>query len=209
MVLDCIASGCMWVDMRALGVDVVVTAPQKGWSGPPCAGLVMMSERARQRVQATTSNSFSIDLKKWCSIMETYEAGGHAYHATMPTMALRDVRDALAETRAFGFAAAAKAQAQLGAAVRQVTKTAGLTDVACAGCSAPTVVVSRAWPGAGDIVKAFGGKGVQVAAGVPLELGEGADYKAFRIGLFGLDKLADIDNTVKQFEAALKEVKSC
>lgn len=208
LVLDCIASGCMWVDMRALGVDVVITAPQKGWSGPPCAGFVMMSERARQRVQATTSNSFSIDLKKWCSIMETYEAGGHAYHATMPTMALREVRDALAETRAFGFAAAAKAQAQLGAAVRQVTKTAGLTDVACAGCSAPTVVVSRAWPGAGDIVKAFGGKGVQVAAGVPLELGEGADYKAFRIGLFGLDKLADINRTVKQFGDALKEVKS-
>jgi aspartate aminotransferase-like enzyme len=169
----------------------------------------MMSERARQRVQATASNSFSIDLKKWCSIMETYESGGHAYHATMPTMALRDVRDALMETRAFGLAAAAKAQAQLGAAVRQVTKSAGLTDVACSGCSAPTVVVSRAWPQAGDIVKAFGAKGVQVAGGVPLELGEGSDYKAFRIGLFGLDKLADIGGTVKRLDAALREVKGC
>ena len=139
--------------------------------------------------------------------METYESGGHAYHATMPTMALRDVRDALMETRAFGLAAAAKAQAQLGAAVRQVTKSAGLTDVACSGCSAPTVVVSRAWPQAGDIVKAFGAKGVQVAGGVPLELGEGSDYKAFRIGLFGLDKLADIGGTVKRLDAALREVK--
>lgn len=205
LVLDCIASGCMWVDMRALGVDIIVTAPQKGWSGPPCAGFVMMSERARQNVQATTSNSFSIDLKKWCSIMETYESGGHAYHATMPTMALRDVRDALHDTRAFGLSAAAQAQAQLGAAIRQVTKRHGLADVACDGCCAPTVVVSRAWPGAGDIVKAFGAKGVQVAAGVPLELGEGTDYKAFRIGLFGLDKLADTNRATMQFEAALKE----
>jgi aspartate aminotransferase-like enzyme len=208
LVLDCIASGCMWVDMRALGVDVVVTAPQKGWSGPPCAGLVMMSERARLKVQATTSDSFSIDLKKWCGIMEAYEGGGHAYHATMPTMALRQVRDALKATRAFGFAAAADAQAQLGVAIRHITKRAGLVDVACGGCAAPTVVVSRAWPGAGDIVKAFGAKGVQIAAGVPLELGEGPDYKAFRIGLFGLDKLVDISRTAKQFEAVLQEVQN-
>ena len=208
LVLDCIASGCLWVDMRALGVDVIVSAPQKGWSGPPCAGFVLMSDRARQSVQATTSNSFALDLKKWCSIMETYESGGHAYHATMPTMALVKVRDALHETRSFGFAAAARAQEELGGAVRQVMKDAGLQDVAGAGCSAPTVVVSRAWPAAGDIVKAFGAQGVQVAAGVPLELGEGADYKAFRIGLFGLDKLGDISRTVKRFEAALKAVKS-
>jgi aspartate aminotransferase-like enzyme len=208
LVLDCIASGCMWVDMRALGVDVVITAPQKGWSGPPCAGFVMMSQRARRAVQATCSDSFSLDLKKWCSIMETYESGGHAYHATMPTMALRQVRDALHETRAFGLAAAAEAQAELGAAVRHVARKHGLVDVACAGSCAPTVVVSRAWHGAGDIVKAFGAKGVQVAAGVPLELGEGADYKAFRIGLFGLDKLANISRTAMQFEAALKEVKN-
>jgi aspartate aminotransferase-like enzyme len=208
LVLDCIASGCMWVDMRALGVDVIVTAPQKGWSGPPCAGFVMMSERARQAVQSTTSNSFSIDLKKWCSIMETYEGGGHAYHATMPTTALRQVRDALNETRTFGLSAAAKAQAELGAAIRQVTKNYGLIDVACAGCCAPTVVVSRAWTGAGDIVKAFAAKGVQVAAGVPLELGEGADYKSFRIGLFGLDKLSNISRTTMQFETALKDVKN-
>ncbi len=208
LVLDCIASGCIWVDMRALGVDVVVTAPQKGWSGPPCAGFVMMSERARQTVQATTSSSFSVDLKKWCSIMEAYESGGHAYHATMPTMALRQVRDALNETRAFGLLAAANAQAELGVAIRQVTQKHGLIDVACAGCCAPTVVVSRAWPGAGDIVKAFGTKGVQVAAGVPLELGEGSDYRAFRIGLFGLDKLVNISRTTVQFEAALKEVKN-
>jgi aspartate aminotransferase-like enzyme len=209
LVLDCIASGCLWVDMRNLGVDVIVSAPQKGWSGPPCAGFVMMSERARRLVDASTSSSFTLDLKKWCSIMEAYEAGGHAYHATMPTMALRAARDALLDTRAFGFAAAAAAQQQLGAAVRRITKSAGLIDVACCGCSAPTVVVCRSWPGAADVASAFKAKGVQVAAGVPLQLGEGDDYKAFRIGLFGLDKLSNIERTVKQLEAALTEVKSC
>jgi len=46
-VLDCIASGTIWVDMQATGVDVVISAPQKGWSASPCCGLVMLSALAR------------------------------------------------------------------------------------------------------------------------------------------------------------------
>ena len=63
-VLDCIASGCAWVDMKDTGVDVLISAPQKGWSAQPSAGLVMMNDAAHARVKDTVSTSFAVDLGK-------------------------------------------------------------------------------------------------------------------------------------------------
>lgn len=203
MVLDCVASGCVWVDMAATGVDVLISAPQKGWSAQPCAGLVMLSERARERVEATTSDSFALDLKKWLVIMEAYVAGGHAYHATMPTDALRVFRDTLEETRAAGFAAMAEAQWDLGERVRAMIAERGIGSVAAEGFGAPGVVVSYAPTPEIQSGRAFAAQGVQIAAGVPLQVGEPEGFSTFRIGLFGLDKLRDVDGTVARLRAAL------
>ncbi|MEM9435012.1 MAG: aminotransferase class V-fold PLP-dependent enzyme [Pseudomonadota bacterium] len=202
MVLDCIASGCVWVDMQATGVDVLISAPQKGWSAQPCAGLVMMSERARRKIEETESDSFAIDLKKWLSIMETYEAGGHAYHATMPTDALRAFRDTMLETREYGFAKLAEAQWRLGTEVRAVLAAKGIQSVAADGFGAPGVVVSYTEDGAVQNGSKFAARGTQIAAGVPLQCDEPDDFRTFRIGLFGLDKLYDTQATV----AALSQV---
>jgi aspartate aminotransferase-like enzyme len=202
-VLDCIASGTLWVDMRALGVDVLITAPQKGWSGTPGAGLVMLSERAKQRIGATKTTSFALDLAKWLQIMETYEGGSHAYHATMPTDGLRRLRDLMIETEKFGFEKLRERQIELGRKVRKLLADRGMPSVAGPGYEAPCVVVSYT-PHA-DIVARFGKAGAQVAAGVPLMVGEPADYRAFRIGLFGLDKLGDVDGTVARLEQALNQ----
>lgn len=206
MVLDCIASGCVWVDMGALGVDVLISAPQKGWSASPSAGLVMLSPRAEERLAATTSNSFALDLKKWRSIMAAYEGGGHAYHATMPTDALVGFRDAMAETRAMGFEAAKAAQWDLGRKVRALLAARGVVSVAAEGFGAPGVVVSYTDDPEVQTGKKFLGLGYQIAAGVPLQVGEGADFRTFRIGLFGLDKLKDVDGTVARLTAALDQV---
>ncbi|HET8696906.1 MAG TPA: aminotransferase class V-fold PLP-dependent enzyme [Gammaproteobacteria bacterium] len=195
-VLDCIASGTLWVDMKALGVDVLITAPQKGWSGTPGAALVMLGERAHERVKATKSTSFAMDLAKWLSIMETYEGGGHAYHATMPTDSLRRLRDLMAETERFGFERARERQIELGRRVRALLAERGFPSVAAPGFEAPCVVVSYTTDA--DLVTKFAKAGAQVAAGVPLQCGEPADYRAFRIGLFGLDKLGDVDGTVSR-----------
>jgi aspartate aminotransferase-like enzyme len=200
-VLDCIASGTLWVDMKALGVDVLITAPQKGWSGTPGAALVMLGERAHERVKATKSTSFSMDLAKWLSIMETYEGGGHAYHATMPTDSLRRLRDLMVETERFGFERAREQQIELGRRVRALLAERGFPSVAAPGFEAPCVVVSYTTDA--DLVTKFAKAGAQVAAGVPLQCGEPADYRAFRIGLFGLDKLADVDGTVARLADAL------
>ena len=54
--------------------------------------------------------------------------------------------------------------------------------------------------------KPFIEQGLQVAAGVPLQCGEPEDYKSFRIGLFGLDKLLHIDRTLAHLETALKSI---
>ena len=202
-VLDCVASGAMWVDMAASGVDVLVSAPQKGWSSTPCAGLVMLGDAARERIDATTSSSFSMDLKKWLSIMETHEKGQNAYHATLPTDSLAQLRDAMQETAAMGFDAARNAQAAIGQRVRALLEARGIASVAAQGFQAPCVIVS--YTGRSDFqnTQAFIKQGLQIAAGVPLACDEGSDFKSFRIGLFGLDKLKNPDRTVASFERAL------
>ncbi|MEM9795311.1 MAG: aminotransferase class V-fold PLP-dependent enzyme [Pseudomonadota bacterium] len=206
MVLDCIASGCVWVDMRALGVDVLISAPQKGWSAQPCAGLVMLSERGRARVEARDSDSFAIDLKKWLGIMDAYLGGGHAYHATMPTDALRAFRDTLHETRDYGFARLKSAQWELGTRVREMLAAKGLRSVAAPGFEAPGVVVCYAPSDEVRTGAAFAALGMQVAAGVPLQCDEPADFATFRIGLFGLDKLQDVDGTVARLQQVVDRV---
>ncbi len=205
-VLDCIASGAMWVDMAEIGVDVLVSAPQKGWSGSPCAGLVMLGQRAVDAMAHTTSTSFSCDLAKWLQIMQAYENGGHAYHATMPTDALTNFRDVVLETREFGYERAKSAQLSLGERVRGVLAEAGFKSVAVGPFAAPGVVVSHT--DAPDIKSgaAFAAEGVQIAAGVPLQVDEPADFSTFRIGLFGLDKLKDVDRAVSVFAEVLRKV---
>ena len=206
MVLDCIASGCVWVDMKALGVDVLISAPQKGWSASPSAGLVMMSARAEARLAETTSDSFAIDLRKWHDIMKAYEAGGHAYHATMPTDALRLFRETVRETRDYGFDRLKEAQWRLGDAVRKALAERGVTSVAADGFVAPGVVVGYTNDPDVQNGKAFAAKGMQIAAGVPLQVGEPEDFRTFRLGLFGLDKLYDVDATVARLTKVLDEV---
>jgi aspartate aminotransferase-like enzyme len=205
-VLDCIASGAIWVDMKATGVDILVSAPQKGWSGSPCCAFVMLSERARAAIDASTSSSFSVDLKKWLQIMEAYEAGGHAYHATLPTDALTRTRDVMLETRAYGFDRLRAEQFELGHKVRAMLQAHGLRSVAAEGWQAPGVVVSYTDDDGLHSGKAFLGQGIQAAAGVPLQCDEPAGFKTFRIGLFGLDKLHHADRTVDRLEAALVHV---
>lgn len=205
-VLDCIASGCVWVDMRAVGVDVLISAPQKGWSASPSAGLVMLSPTALARLEATTSSSFALDLKKWRGVMAAYEGGGHAYHATLPTDALRGFRDAMAETKSFGFARAAAAQWQLGRAVRALLAARGYPSVAAEGFGAPGVVVSFTDDPEIQNGRKFLAQGVQIAAGVPLQVGEPEGFRSFRIGLFGLDKLYDVEGTVARVARALDAV---
>ena len=205
-VLDCIASGALWVDMQATGVDVLVSAPQKGWSGSPCCAFVMLSERARAAIDATTSSSFAADLKKWLQIMETYEGGGHAYHATLPTDALAATRDVMLETRAYGFEKLRAEQLELGRRVRALLAAKGLRSVAAEGFQAPGVIVSYTDDAGLHTGKAFLGEGLQTAAGVPLQCDEPADFKTFRIGLFGLDKLHHIDRTVANLDEALTRI---
>jgi aspartate aminotransferase-like enzyme len=205
-VLDCIASGTVWVDMQALGVDVLVSAPQKGWSGTPCCGLVMLSEAARTAIEDTTSSSFACDLKKWLEIMEAYENGGHAYHATMPTDGLRTLRAVMAETDAIGFDTVKTAQLELGRRVRELLASRGIQSVAAPGFEAPGVVVCYTDDDDVKTGRKFLDAGMQIAAGVPLQCDEPAGFKTFRIGLFGLDKLSDVDEAVSRFEAALDSV---
>ena len=206
MVLDCIASGCAWIDMEATGVDVLISAPQKGWSASPSAGLVMMNDRALARLAETESDSFAIDLKKWHSIMQAYENGGHAYHATMPTDALKAFRDTMPETRDYGFDKLRDAQWQLGNSVRVLLKDKGITSVAAEGFGAPGVVVSYTSDPAIQNGSKFSALGMQIAAGVPLACDEPEGFMTFRLGLFGLDKLYDVEATVARLKAALDQV---
>jgi aspartate aminotransferase-like enzyme len=202
-VLDCIASGTIWVDMAATGVDVLVSAPQKGWSGSPCCALVMLSELARQRIDSTQSTSYACDLRKWLQIMETYEGGAHAYHATMPTDALARVRDVMLETRAYGFDRVRDEQQQLGDAVREMLTQRGFKSVAAPGFQAPGVVVCYTDDAEMQSGKKWLGLGLQIAAGVPLQCDEGPDFRSFRIGLFGLDKLHHRERTVNSLSSTL------
>lgn len=205
-VLDCIASGAMWVDMKATGVDILISAPQKGWSSSPCCAMVMLSERARQAIEATQSTTFAMDLKKWLQIMETYEGGGHAYHTTLPTDALQRLRDTMKETEAYGFAKVRDEQVALGRGVRALLESNGFASVAATGFQAPGVVVSYTSDPDIQNSKKFLAAGLQTAAGVPLQCDEGADFKTFRIGLFGLDKWHDVSGTLSHLEQALKSV---
>ena len=202
-VLDCIASGAIWVDMAATGIDVLVSAPQKGWSGPPCCGLVMLGARALERIESTTSTSFSLDLKKWLQIMQAYEKGGHAYHATLPTDGLLRLRDVMQETAAFGFDRAKAAQQELGDRVRALLAQEGIRSVAAPGFESPGVVVCYTDDMEWHSGRAFAAQGLQIAAGVPLAIDEPADFRTFRIGLFGIDKLKDVDRAVQGLERAL------
>ena len=205
-VLDCVASGTVWVDMAKTGADVLVTAPQKGWSGSPCGALVMLGERARERIDATTSTSFACDLRKWLQIMEAYEGGGHAYHATLPTDGLAKLRDVMLEARGHGFDKLEAAQLELGRQVRALLARKGFPSVAAPGFEAPGVVVSYSDdPGVLNGSK-FAAVGLQTAGGVPLQCDEGPDFRTFRIGLFGLDKLRHVERTVGHLEDALNTI---
>jgi aspartate aminotransferase-like enzyme len=207
-VLDCIASGTVWVDMAASHVDVLISAPQKGWSGPPCAALIALGERARACIDATTSSSFACDLKKWLQIMEAYEDGGHAYHATMPTDALTAVRDVMLETEAYGFAKVSEEQWELGRRVRELLVARGFPSVAAVGFQAPGVVVSYTTDPDIQNGRKFLAQGLQAAAGVPLQCDEPADFRTFRLGLFGLDKLHQPQRTVDNLTQALDRLQA-
>jgi aspartate aminotransferase-like enzyme len=205
-VLDCVASGTLWVDMATTGVDVLISAPQKGWSSTPCSGLVMLGARARARIESSTSTSFACDLRKWLQIMEAYEGGGHAYHATLPTDGLRRLCAMMAEAEACGFAALHVAQQTLGDRVRMLLAERGFASVAAPGFQAPGVIVSYTDDPDLQNGKKFVARGLQIAAGVPLQCDEPPDFKSFRIGLFGLDKLRHIERTVKSLEMALDQL---
>ncbi|MDD2159158.1 aminotransferase class V-fold PLP-dependent enzyme [Pseudomonas sp. MIL19] len=205
-VLDCIASGTLWVDMQACGIDVLISAPQKGWSASPCCALVMLSEAAQARVEATQSTSFACDLKKWLQIMQAYEQGGHAYHATMPSDALARFRDAMREAEAIGFSTVRNLQQELGDQVRAMLTRKGFKSVAAPGFEAPGVVVCYTDDGQIKNGSKFAAQGLQIAAGVPLQCDEPADFQTFRLGLFGLDKLGNIERSVATLEQALDKV---
>lgn len=207
-VLDCVASGTVWVDMVATNVDVLISAPQKGWSASPCCALVALGERARARIDATTSTSFACDLKKWLQIMEAFESGSHAYHATMPTDALAVMRDVMLEMETYGFDKVCREQQELGRHIRQLLVSQGFPSVAAAGFQAPGVVVSYTTDPDIQSGKKFLAVGLQTAAGVPLQCDEGPDFRTFRIGLFGLEKLHNPERTVENFSKALEAVAS-
>ena len=206
MVLDCIASGTVWVDMKALGIDVLISAPQKGWSASPCCALVMMSELARERIESTQSNSFACDLKKWLQIMESYEGGAHAYHATMPTDGLTRFYEIMLETKEYGFEKVRNEQLELGKRVRELLVSKGIKSVAAKGFEAPGVVVSYTRDAGFQNGKKFAEVGLKIAAGVPLQCEEPEDFQTFRLGLFGLEKLHNIDQSVASLEAALDQL---
>ena len=206
LVLDCIASGAMWVNMQATGVDVLISAPQKGWSSSPCCAMIMMSERARKAIDGTTSTTFAMDLKKWLQVMETYENGGHMYHTTLPTDALVRLRDAMVETDIYGFAKVREEQMALGRAVRQLLAERGFPSVAATGFEAPGVVVSYTTDPEIQSSKKFLAEGLQTAAGVPLQCDEPADFRTFRLGLFGLEKWHNVQRTLQQLRTVLDKV---
>jgi aspartate aminotransferase-like enzyme len=203
LVLDCVASGAIWVDMKALGIDVLLTAPQKGWSGPPCCAMVALGQSAKDRIAKTASSSFSCDLKKWLDIMEIYEQSKHAYHATPPTDSLVKLRKVMKEMEDFGFEKAQKAQVEMGAKVRSLLSSRGFSSVAASGFEAPGVIVRYTDDPEIQSGLKFKNVGLQIAPGVPIQCDEPKEFRTFRIGLFGLDKLGNVERTVKTFEKAL------
>ena len=206
LVLDCIASGTIWLDMKALGVDVLISAPQKGWSGSPCSGIVMLGEKAVAELEETTSTSFACDLKKWRQIMQAYESGAHAYHATMPTDALTTFRNVMKEIEALGFGHVCEQQRKLGQGIRDALAKRGVKSVAAPGFEAPGVVVCYTQDPEVKNGKKFMEAGVQIAGGVPLQCDEPDDFQTFRIGLFGVEKLQNVDRTVQSFADVLDKI---
>jgi len=207
-VLDCIASGALWVDMEKLEIDILISAPQKGWSASPCSALVMLGAAARKAIEGTKSSSFSCDLNKWLQIMEIYENGGHAYHVTMPTDALLKFNDAMKETEAYGFEKVRQEQLQLGDKVRSMLESKGFKSLAANGFKAPTVIVSYTDDNDIQNGKRFMQEGVQIAAGIPLKCDEDENFQTFRVGLFGLDKLHNIERTVNHLKSAIEGMSS-
>ncbi len=205
-VLDCVASGTLWVDMKDIGIDILISAPQKGWSASPCAALVMLNADALAEMEKNTSSSFACNLKQWHTIMQAYVNGGHAYHATLPTDALTKFRDAMLETKEYGFEKVRAEQIELGQKVRALLESKGINSVAAEGFKAPGVVVNYTTDGEMQNGKKFAAQGMQAAAGVPLQCDEGPDYKTFRLGLFGLDKLHNVDRTVANLESVLDQI---
>lgn len=205
-VLDCIASGCAWVNMADLCIDCVITAPQKGWTGPSCAGLIVLNARARQRVKETTSTSFACNLGQWLAVMEKYESGGHMYYSTLPTDPLASFRDVMMEMKAFGFDKAREAQFTLGERIRWLLQNVGFELVSSPAYASPGVVVCHTKDK--EMVSKFIQAGAQIAGGVPLKIGEPSTFSSFRIGLFGLDKLMHVDRTVQSFQRILNDVLS-
>jgi aspartate aminotransferase-like enzyme len=206
-VLDCVASGALWVDMKARGVDVLLSAPQKGWSASPCAALVMLGSEAARRVQQSTSSSFAADLRKWLQIMRAYEDGGHAYHATLPTDGLLRLHASMQQTLQFGLETARAPQQDLGRKVRALLAGMNFHSVAAPGFEAPSVVVSHTDDPELSNARRTAAAGLQTAAGVPLMCDEPADFRSFRIGLFGLDKWQDVDGTVQRLQAGLASLR--
>ncbi|WP_420427687.1 alanine--glyoxylate aminotransferase family protein [Algiphilus sp.] len=205
-VLDCVASGALWIDMAALGVNILISAPQKTWSATPCAALVMLGAEATQRIEHTRSSSFACDLKQWLNIMRAYEGGGHAYHATLPTDGLVHLHEAMRETRDFGLEKARSALLKLGNGVRATLRERGFKSVAAPGFEAPGVVVFHTSNPDIHSGKCFAEQGLQIAKGVPLMCGEPEAFLTFRVGLFGLDKLYDVDATIERFSAGVDRV---
>ncbi len=207
LAIDSIASGCIWPNMKRLGIDILISAPQKGWSGSPCCGLIMLNQTAFDRAQKAQSDSFSLDLKKWLQIMQAFENGGHAYHATMPTDALMRLHDVIKEAEAVGFEKLHEQQIELGKRIRRLLAEQGFPSVAATGFEAPSVIVAHTDDPDIQSGKAFAAQGLQIASGVPLQIGERSDFRSFRIGLFGLDKLQNADRTFQTFAQALAKIK--
>jgi aspartate aminotransferase-like enzyme len=205
-VVDCIASGAIWLDMKACSIDVLISAPQKGWSAQPGYGMLMLSQAAREKAETTVSTSFAADLKRWIQIMDAYETGSFAYHATMPTNSLQGLRDVMKETFGYGLDRVKAQQFELGEKVRALLESKGIKSVAADGFKAPCVIVSYTRDKDVQSGKKFADAGLQIAAGVPLQCDEPADYQTFRIGLFGLDKLQNIERTVDNLRKALNQI---
>ncbi|MCG6933288.1 MAG: aminotransferase class V-fold PLP-dependent enzyme [Gallionella sp.] len=205
-VLDCIASGAMWIDMKKCQVDVLISAPQKGWSSSPCCAMIGLGERAYEKINSTQSSSFALDLKKWLQIIEAYEKGAHMYHATMPTDGLKILRDNMKETQALGLPTAQARQMELGLKVRSLLESRNFTSVAAPGFQSPGVVVSYTSDPDIQSGKKFVQEGLQIAAGVPLQCDERPDFRTFRLGLFGLEKLLHVDQTIANLKNALDHI---
>lgn len=214
-VLDSIAAGNVWTNMEELGIDIIITAPQKGWSGPACVGIAMMNAKAKalmakQNAEKPRGHSLSCNLGKWSTVCDKYKApGGFMYHTTLPTDALITFRDVIMETKAFGYDKCEVKAKELGAKVRAILEKHGFRSVSAEGVQAPTVVVSYMRNDEDkDIAAKFKKQGIQIATGVPLKIDEPwvGGPPTFRLGLFGLDKLKDVEKTVKIFEEALERL---